>query len=317
MAIDFLTNTERNPWLNQTGTPVSGCTDATAINYDANATVDDGSCIAAIPGCMDSTASNYNSLANQDDGSCIAGVPGCMDATATNYDANATVDDGSCIIPTTFDLGDIVGMNVCPTVTPPAVAVCATGRGQIEEVTTDALGNEVYKVFWIEGDQAGTASIVGGDNLLTAQLQTGDRVKKSTGIPCDPLVLQTNPAACPQGSYELEGTYQGMMSTSAPYTYQILWDDGTTTQPLASMFTLISSATPTTTVTTPTTPTTPTPVTPVIGGPMPPTPTGDIPPVGVICEDKEYNIAGNCIDKTLVLVVLAIGAYMYVNRNKK
>jgi len=50
---------------------VYGCTDATALNYDSTATVDDGSCITAIPGCMDDTlnndgtyATNYNSLAN-------------------------------------------------------------------------------------------------------------------------------------------------------------------------------------------------------------------------------------------------------------
>ena len=306
MAINFLRNTERTRWFNQSGG--DGCTDATAINYDANATVDDGSCIAAIPGCMDTTASNYDALANQDDGSCIAGVPGCMDATASNYNDQANVDDGSCIVVTTFNLGDIVGMNVCPTVTPPAVAVCATGRGQIEEVTTDALGNETYKVFWVEGDQAGLSSTLAGDNLLAAQLQVGDRVKKSTGIPCDPLILQTNPAACPQGSYELEGTYQGMSSTTAPYSYQLLWDDGTTTQPVPSMFKLVSAAT-TTSIVTPTTPTTP-PIVPPTMQPPPPV----LAPV--VCKDKEYSIAGNCIDKTLVLVVLAIGAYMYVNKKK-
>jgi len=57
---------------------VYGCTDAAALNYDATATNDDGSCVMPVYGCTDSTlnndgtyaASNYNSLANTDDGSC-------------------------------------------------------------------------------------------------------------------------------------------------------------------------------------------------------------------------------------------------------
>ncbi|MGB2157813.1 MAG: hypothetical protein ACPHX0_05025, partial [Flavobacteriales bacterium] len=72
-----------------------GCTDAEAANFDATATVDDGSCI--YPGCTDAAAANYDSMANEDDGSCI--YPGCTDAAASNYDSMANEDDGSCIYP--------------------------------------------------------------------------------------------------------------------------------------------------------------------------------------------------------------------------
>jgi len=37
-----------------------GCTDATAINHDAFATIDDGSCYPTLPGCLDATALNFN-----------------------------------------------------------------------------------------------------------------------------------------------------------------------------------------------------------------------------------------------------------------
>ena len=47
-----------------------GCTDPLAFNYNATATVDDGSCIPIIFGCIDILATNYNLLANTDDGSC-------------------------------------------------------------------------------------------------------------------------------------------------------------------------------------------------------------------------------------------------------
>lgn len=66
-----------------TSTDVYGCTDPLAINYDPNATIDDGSCIAAIPGCMLKTADNYNPNANVDDGSCF--TSGCMLQFHSNY----------------------------------------------------------------------------------------------------------------------------------------------------------------------------------------------------------------------------------------
>ena len=73
---------------------VYGCTDNTQFNYDPLATCDDGSCVPFTYGCTDPTASNYNSSVNTDDGSCI--YLGCTDPAADNYDATATVDDGSC-----------------------------------------------------------------------------------------------------------------------------------------------------------------------------------------------------------------------------
>lgn len=74
-----------------------GCTDPSACNYNAAATLDDGSCV--LPnGCTDAAACNYNPAATCDDGSCI--LPnGCTDAAACNYDPAATCDDGSCVLP--------------------------------------------------------------------------------------------------------------------------------------------------------------------------------------------------------------------------
>ena len=73
-----------------------GCMDPTALNYNSDASVDDGSCIPFIYGCMDSTMFNYNPLANEDYGSCIPFIYGCMDSTMFNYNPLANVDDGSC-----------------------------------------------------------------------------------------------------------------------------------------------------------------------------------------------------------------------------
>ncbi len=125
-AIGFGPNTN----VTITATPIPGCTDGTgannnvggtwgACNYDASATVDDGSCeYVTCTGCDDSAYLEYCSdcwdAVNQVNGpegsgygpwvadtiptSCLTLiVPGCMDATAFNYDPNANVDDGSCV----------------------------------------------------------------------------------------------------------------------------------------------------------------------------------------------------------------------------
>ncbi|MCH2021782.1 MAG: hypothetical protein MK207_04820, partial [Saprospiraceae bacterium] len=78
------------------GACVPGCTDTTAINYDPNAQIDDGSCVPVVLGCMDSLAANYDPNANTDDSTCTYGVPGCTDTLACNYDPAATANDGSC-----------------------------------------------------------------------------------------------------------------------------------------------------------------------------------------------------------------------------
>ena len=105
---------------------ISGCIDASACNYDATATLDNGSCeylSCAVYGCTDATACNYDDTATQDDGSCEGPptglncdgscvndsdsdgvcdeneVAGCTDEDALNFNEDATDNDDSCIYP--------------------------------------------------------------------------------------------------------------------------------------------------------------------------------------------------------------------------
>ena len=53
-----------------------------------------------VDGCMDTLALNYNPEATENDGSCEYDiVEGCMDPSAINYNSEATANDGSCEYP--------------------------------------------------------------------------------------------------------------------------------------------------------------------------------------------------------------------------
>ncbi|MCB0762754.1 MAG: hypothetical protein KDC12_14605, partial [Flavobacteriales bacterium] len=68
-----------------TGTHLSGSMSQSFL-YGVNTT--------CVPGCTSPIACNYNASATIDDGSCT--YPGCTDVAACNYDPNAGCSDGSC-----------------------------------------------------------------------------------------------------------------------------------------------------------------------------------------------------------------------------
>ena len=75
--------------------------DAVLVSNDASGSLTlfelSGSNILDIPGCTDPCACNYNANATLDDGSCdVTSCAGCTYDTASNYDDMATKDDGSC-----------------------------------------------------------------------------------------------------------------------------------------------------------------------------------------------------------------------------
>jgi len=121
--------------------PILGCTDATACNYNADATQDDGSCTYPQDGydcdgnptnygCQNPNAENYNPDANigSDEEYCIftdtdgdgvpdyQEIPGCTDPLATNYNQYATDDDGSCEYyqPPDVELGEDADVEIQP-----------------------------------------------------------------------------------------------------------------------------------------------------------------------------------------------------------
>ncbi|KAK3245416.1 hypothetical protein CYMTET_45012 [Cymbomonas tetramitiformis] len=76
---------------------IQGCTDSRAMNYDATATSDDGSCVYYVDASKQkATVDIYEGAAARAMGG-IDHIEGCTDPRAENYDAAATSDDGSCI----------------------------------------------------------------------------------------------------------------------------------------------------------------------------------------------------------------------------
>ena len=92
--------------------PVSGCTDPTACNFDAEATSDDGSCIPS--GCMEPLACNYNALAECEgeacDYTCCPGPGCCSTGTIWDYELEQCVPTESTC-PEDLDFDGVVGVN--------------------------------------------------------------------------------------------------------------------------------------------------------------------------------------------------------------
>ncbi len=205
-----------------------GCTDATACNYDADATLDDGSCDFDCTGCTDPTSCNYDPTATQDDGSCAVnddcGVcggdnstcSGCTDSNACNYDATATVDDGSCILggedltltlltdnypgETTWSVSDLNG-NIVAQGGPYA----ETGTEYVEQICidpgcyavtiNDSFGDGMCCAYGVGGytiSSGGTVLGSGGDFGATESTE----VCLGSGFGCtDPAACNFDPAA--------------------------------------------------------------------------------------------------------------------------
>ncbi|NOZ08983.1 MAG: T9SS type A sorting domain-containing protein [FCB group bacterium] len=141
--------------------PVFGCTDPSAMNFDPEATTDNGSCqFADIFGCMDPTACNYNPEAGNDDGSCE--FESCVDCAGV-YAGDAFIDDcGVCSGGTTGHWANI-DMDAC--------GVCfGDGSGCISELYFGNLDQSAHTLeLWLNtSTEISSFSIrITGINLLT------------------------------------------------------------------------------------------------------------------------------------------------------
>jgi poly(3-hydroxybutyrate) depolymerase len=80
---------------------IGGCMNIAACNYDAVATVDNGTCAFPADPCDDGDPNTTGEIYDADCVCSSTAVAGCTDATACNYNSAATVEDGSC-----YSVGD-------------------------------------------------------------------------------------------------------------------------------------------------------------------------------------------------------------------
>lgn len=136
---------------------VAGCMDATACNYNANATSDDGSCATVGDACDDGNA-NTAGDAYDADCQCIGEISGCMDPAACNYNASAVLDDGSCALP-----GDACNDNNAATINDAYDAGCV------------CVGEDSGQSTVVLAEQAG----VGASVTVTGIISNGDEMGSS------------------------------------------------------------------------------------------------------------------------------------------
>ena len=127
-------------------TLINGWATGGSSNYDATFTMT-GLCTSDdidITGCTDATACNYNPNATADDGSCeFTSCAGCTEIFSCNFDPNATIDDGSCILPYDIVYEDLDGDGIGSEV---GIAdVCELGPGlSLETGDCDDSNDTVY-----------------------------------------------------------------------------------------------------------------------------------------------------------------------------
>ena len=209
----------------------SGCMDSLAINYDASATIDDGSCeYDFVFGCIDELACNYVDTADVDDGSCIYPASEYVDCDgnclASTVVVSLTEDYGDGSVSTISVNGDLlingvpdVSPNQLTTITASAcvdLAACNSvtfdGNGdywtsEMSWSVTDTSGNELASggnysnSFGIESSEFGDACPIAGCMDSTAcnfdaaaEVDNGSCTFAQEGYDCDGLCLEDSDA---------------------------------------------------------------------------------------------------------------------------
>jgi plastocyanin len=202
--------------------------DATANNYDAAATIDDGSCTYAVLGCTDPLACNYDVAATVDDGSCISSIATSHLINAGMYyysPSNLTINIGDTVVwlndagyhDVNGDVNSLIGSSYN---NPISFYLPATSG-------PSTIGSYVFTV-------AGTYNYDCSIGNHAANGMVGSIVVNTTASGCtDPTATNYDPSAiCDDGScnYTISGCTD---STATNYNVTANVDDGSCIYPAA------------------------------------------------------------------------------------
>ena len=199
-----------------------GCMNPDACNYDATATIDDGSCLFDCLGCTDDTATNYDSSATTENGSCCFLI-----TTATATDALCNGGQGSISVEYTGSSGQLaVYLNEQVMDGNEAIVYVGSYSVSVSEINPEGYEcSSSVEVTVSEPDaitieaSASDASVL-GLGVATADVDggTGDVVitwADSEGNEVDPDALE-------EGEYTVTATDENGCFAFA--TFSVLWD---------------------------------------------------------------------------------------------
>ena len=112
------------------------CTNASATNFIASATVDTGTCDfrPVVYGCLDPVSPTFNPSATRN-GGCTYPVSGCTNSKAQNYNSDATQNDGTCVVATPACLSGTAQQGSCR----PVLTANLTLAGTVESFNSTAF----------------------------------------------------------------------------------------------------------------------------------------------------------------------------------
>ena len=232
---DCIQTITSDPFSHHVRIPVStGCIDEIAVNFNAQATIDDGSCLyhrnfvpkddlrileEQIFGCLDSVACNYNIQVTDEDGSCIYPTYSAIEKIACDtFEWNGTTYDtsGRYTWSTTNTVGCDSSVTLNLTINYPSSEcdVCEHGVFVDQGTILDCNGNCAPE-SWLSDGSCDDGSYESGGHPIYFNCEALDQ---DAGDCCPPGEIfdcdgNCTPEAwlddgyCDNGSYEYQGIY--------------------------------------------------------------------------------------------------------------
>jgi len=171
-----------------------------------------GSTPLIVFGCTDASATNYNASATANNGSCqYPPVEGCTDIFATNYDIDADVDNGSCIYPETVVTSCDLTANATTIATGGSVTLLWDTEGFEDfrlngQTVSDSNGSKTFNNVSVNTTYT-----------FVATNSNGDRCQTTVDVICLPPVVKK----CELDIHKTVNTHSAKVGDEVTYTITV------------------------------------------------------------------------------------------------